>query len=116
MLWDDDLPGFGVRIFPSGKRSFVMSYRVNNRKRLLTIGAYGALTLDQARKAARAELAKVETGNADPLEERQKATRGETVANLCAAYMARHGTATPRRAAATTSGALTATSCRPGGT
>jgi hypothetical protein len=50
VLWDDDPPGFGLRIFPSGKRSFVLSYRVNNRKRLLTIGAYGALTLDQARK------------------------------------------------------------------
>ncbi len=93
MLWDEDPPGFGVRVFPSGKRSFVLSYRVNNRKRMMTIGSYGALTLDQARKAARAELAKVETGNADPLEERQKATRGETVADLCAAYMERHGDA-----------------------
>jgi hypothetical protein len=114
VLWDDDPPGFGLRLFPSGKRSFVLSYRVNNRKRLLTLGAYGALTLDQARKLARAELAKVETGNADPLEERQKATRGETIADLCAAYMERH--ATPRRAAPTTSGALTATSCPPGAT
>lgn len=90
VLWDDEVPGFGCRLYPSGKKTFVLSYRVNNRKRMMTIGAYGALTLDQARKAARAELAKVETGNADPLEERQKATRGETVADLCAAYMERH--------------------------
>ena len=93
VLWDDEVPGFGCRLYPSGKRSFVLSYRVNNRKRMMTIGAYGALTLDQARKAARAELAKVETSGADPLEERQKATRGETVADLCAAYMERHGNA-----------------------
>jgi integrase len=93
MLWDDDVPGFGVRIFPGGKRSFVLSYRVNGRKRLLTLGAYGALTLDQARKLARRELAKVESGNTDPLEERQKATRGETVADLVEAYMERHGNA-----------------------
>jgi integrase len=93
VLWDDDPPGFGLRLFPSGKRSFVLSYRVNNRKRMMTIGAYGPLTLDQARKKARAELAKVETGNADPLEERQKAARGETIADLCAAYMERHGNA-----------------------
>jgi integrase len=90
VLWDDDPPGFGLRLFPSGKRSFVLSYRLNNRKRLLTLGTYGALTLDQARKLARRELAKVEAGTADPLEERQKATRGETVADLCAAYMERH--------------------------
>ena len=93
MLWDEDPPGFGLRLFPSGKRSFVLSYRVNNRKRMVTLGAYGALTLDQARKLARRELAKVEAGTADPLEERQKATRGETVAELCAAYMDRHGNA-----------------------
>jgi len=90
VLWDSEVPGFGCRLLPSGKRSFVLSYRVNNRKRMMTIGAYGALTLDQARKLARAELAKVETSNADPLEERQKATRGETIADLCAAYMDRH--------------------------
>ena len=93
VLWDEDPPGFGLRLFRSGKRSFVLSYRVNTRKRLLTLGAYGALTLDQARKLARRELARVETGNADPLEERQKATRGATVADLCTAYMERHGNA-----------------------
>jgi len=93
VLWDGDPPGFGLRLFPSGKRSFVLSCRVNSRKRLLTLGAYGALTLDQARRLARRELAKVESGGADPLEERQKATRGETVADLCTAYMERHGNA-----------------------
>lgn len=93
VLWDDEVPGFGLRIFPSGKRSFVLSYRVNNRKRMLTLGGYGALTLTEARKLARRELAKVETGERDPLEERQKAARGETVADLCAAYMERHGDA-----------------------
>jgi len=92
ILWCDDPPGFGCRIFPSGKKSFVLSYRVNNRKRLLTLGGYGALTLDQARKMARAELAKAEAGG-DPLGDRQKAARGETIADLCTAYMERHGNA-----------------------
>lgn len=90
ILWCNDPPGFGCRIFPSGAKSFVLSYRVNNRKRLLTLGGYGALTLDQARKQARAELAKVETGKADPLEERQRETRGETIKDLCAVYLERH--------------------------
>jgi integrase len=91
VLWDEDPPGFGCRIYPSGKKAFVLSYRVEGRKRLMTLGTFGALTLDGARKAARAALAKVETQAGDPLAERQKAARGETVADLCREYMERHG-------------------------
>jgi len=91
VMWDDEIPGFGCRIYPTGKKAFVLSYRVEGRKRLLTIGAYGVLTLDQARKGARAALSKVETQEGDPLEERQQAARGETVADLCRMYMDRHG-------------------------
>ena len=47
--WDDRLPGFGVRIYPNGKRSFVLSYRCHGRKRLMVLGPYGVLTLEQAR-------------------------------------------------------------------
>ncbi len=91
VVWDDDPPGFGCRVYPSGKKAFVLSYRVEGRKRLLTLGTYGTLTPDAARKAARAALVKVETQAGDPLEERQKAARGETVADLCREYMERHG-------------------------
>lgn len=91
VLWDDEVPGFGCRIYPAGRKSFVLSYRAGGRKRLLTLGTYGVLTLEQARKAARAELAKVEIEGADPLAEREKARQGETIAELCVAYMERHG-------------------------
>ncbi|MEA3277975.1 MAG: tyrosine-type recombinase/integrase [Pseudomonadota bacterium] len=93
VLWDDELPGFGCRIYPGGRKAFVLSYRTQGRKRLMTIGTYGAWTVDKARKAARSHLASVETKEADPLEERQKAARGETVRDLCGAYMERHGNA-----------------------
>lgn len=89
--WCDSLPGFGVRVYPSGRKAFVLSYRVNGRKRLLTLGAYGPVTLDQARKQATSHLGKVQTVAADPVAERRKAARGETVAALSVAYMERHG-------------------------
>lgn len=85
--WDDELSGFGVRIYPSGKKSFVLSYRAAGRKRLMVVGAYGVKTLDQARKDARAHLVALE-GDTDPLEARKQRRRGETVKDLCRAYIA----------------------------
>lgn len=93
VLWDDEVPGFGLRIYPGGRKSFLLSYRVLGRKRLITLGTYGVLTVEQARANARAALAKVETGDADPLADRQRARQGETIEDLCSAYMERHGNA-----------------------
>ena len=87
--WDILLPGFGVRIYPNGKKAFVLSYRVNGRKRFMTLGNYDVLTLDQARNMARRHLVGVIDGN-DPLENRKKAAKGETVKGLCAAYLEQH--------------------------
>ncbi len=87
--WDDGIPGFGVRVYPNGKKSFVLSYRVNGRKRLMVLGAFGALTLDQARKLVRRYLVSVIDG-ADPLEKRRKATKGNTVRHLSDVYTQRH--------------------------
>jgi integrase len=96
VLWDDEVPGFGCRMYPTGKKAFVLSYRTNGRKRLLTIGAYGVLTLDHARKEARTHLAGVETKGEDPLEQREKARQGETMRDLCRAYMERHAKPTKK--------------------
>ncbi len=72
--WDDDVPGFGLRLYPSGKRSFVLSYRNARRtKRLLVLGRYGAdLTLDQARMKAVRERGRITEG-ADPVADRKAA-------------------------------------------
>jgi integrase len=72
VLWDDDPRGLGLRIFPSGRKSWVLSYRTGaGTKRLLTLGDYGTLALDQARKLARKELVRVESDAADPMAEKQ---------------------------------------------
>ncbi len=51
-LWDTQQPGFGVRIYPTGSKSFVVSYWISGRRRFYTIGRYGRITLHQAREAA----------------------------------------------------------------
>ncbi len=48
--WDDAVAGFGLRVYPSGRKAFVLSYRTKGQKRLFTIGEYGPITLDQARR------------------------------------------------------------------
>ncbi|MBN8542843.1 MAG: site-specific integrase [Alphaproteobacteria bacterium] len=64
--WDAEMSGFGVRIYPSGKKAFILSYRQHGKKRLLTIGQYGKITLDQAKDIARKRLGEVADGK-DPL-------------------------------------------------
>jgi integrase len=87
--WDSLLPGFGVRIYPSRRKAFILRYRAKGRKRLLTLGMYGPMTLDQARDLARQCLGEV-IGGEDPVEERRKARQGETIRDLCTAYLERH--------------------------
>ena len=87
--WDAALPGFGVRIYPNGRKAFVLSYRALGRKRLMTLGTYGILTLDQARDQARLQLASVIDGS-DPLDKRKQAAQGKTIKDLGVAYLERH--------------------------
>lgn len=83
-LWDDDLRGFGVRIFRSGKRSYFVQYRIGKRTRRYTIGYHGIWTLEAARKEAKALLGKVAHGG-DPTIERERASL--TVGQLCDLYL-----------------------------
>jgi len=87
--WDDDPRGLGLRVYPSGKKAFVVSYRANGSKRLLTLGPYGTLTLDKAREMARRELGRVIEGT-DPVRERRREGQIQTFGDLTRAYMERH--------------------------
>ena len=59
IIWDKNIPGFGLRIYPSGKKTFIIEYRVRKIKKMKTIGYYGIFTLDQARKFAVEKLNKL---------------------------------------------------------
>lgn len=53
VVFDAGLAGFGVRVMPSGHRSYFVQYRnKEGRSRWYTIGAHGKVTVDQARTIA----------------------------------------------------------------
>ena len=84
--WDDTLSGFGLRIYPTGKKAFVLSYRSGGRKRLLTIGQYGPITLAEATNRAKKTLATVLDGD-DPVEARRAKAQAATVNELAREYI-----------------------------
>lgn len=92
--WDTQVPGLGLRIYPSGRKAFVLSYRVRGRKRMMALGDFGAMTLGQGRDAARKQLALVREGR-DPLEEKRNAARGRALGDLITAYVEQY--AKPRK-------------------
>lgn len=56
VFWEDKTPGFGVAVFKSGRKTFVVQFYDGERSRRTTLGAVEALTLHEARTAARKRL------------------------------------------------------------
>ena len=88
-LWDEDLAGFGVGAFPTGKKVYVAQYRKDGRSRRVTLGEHGRLTPTEARSQAKVILGAVETG-ADPAAERRAARAVRIFAEVAEDFLTSH--------------------------
>ena len=62
VFWDRDLPGFGVRVYPSGAKVFVVQTYAFGRSKRVTLGRHGPLLVDQARAEATRIIARIKAG------------------------------------------------------
>ena len=85
VLWDTEVAGFGVKVAPTGRKSYVFRYRVNGgrggRSREPVNGVHGNLTQDQARDMAKRWAAEVAAGG-DPAGDRQQKRDAPNVSAL----------------------------------
>lgn len=87
--WDDDPVGLGLRVWPSGKKVFILNYRVDGRSRRMNLGTVKKLSLEQARDVAREAMRGIRVG-IDPLELRNARKALPTVSEGLDQYLAQY--------------------------
>lgn len=93
LIWDDEISGFGLRVMPSGRKTFLLKYRVGGGRsatmRKPTIGVYGTVTPDEARTIAKKWMAEIINGG-DPSGERKSSRLAPTVSNLLDRFLSEY--------------------------
>ena len=88
--WDQSMNGrFGLRVFPSGKKSWVVLYRANQVQKRFTIGKYDDIPLVEARDKAKEILHSVATGK-DPQSKKVEDRHSMTFHNLADEYIEKY--------------------------
>ena len=89
VYWDRKLPGFGVRVYPSGSKAYLVQTRAGGKSKRIAIGRHGMITSEQARARAVQTIARIKAGE-DPNPEAAKPAAAPTVADLAERYLVEH--------------------------
>ena len=86
VFWDPELPGFGVRVYPSGVKAYVVQSRERGRSRRITVGRHGALSAEDARRRAARIIARIKMWD-EPVPSSSTTRAEPTVAELAERYL-----------------------------
>ena len=88
VYWDSELLGFGVRVYPTGRKVYVVQTRADGKDgKRVTVGRHGVVTAEEARRRAAHIISRIKAG-VDPVPEPLAAeANGPTVAELAATYL-----------------------------
>tara|TARA_R110002073_G_scaffold303806_1_gene472260 strand:+ start:649 stop:1923 length:1275 start_codon:yes stop_codon:yes gene_type:complete len=89
LIFDETCPGFAVCVYASGRRAFVLTYRIAGRLRRFTIGGWPIWSVSAAREEAKALKRDIDRG-IDPLRRRQDARDAPSIGDLIERYIAEH--------------------------
>ena len=88
VVWDRALTGFGVRVYPSGAKVYVVQARGPQGTKRITVGRHGVIGAQEARRRAALIIARIRAGE-EPAPEARK-TESITVAALATRYLREH--------------------------
>ena len=88
VFWDRELLGFGVRVYPSEAKVYVVQTRREGRSKRVTVGRHGVISAARARRRAALMFARLRAGE-DPLSPRTvpPSDPGVTVADLAERFL-----------------------------
>ncbi|MDE0031518.1 MAG: site-specific integrase [Deltaproteobacteria bacterium] len=92
VFWDSELSGFGVRVYPSGSKHYVVQTRAGGEAaKRVTVGRHGIVTAEEARRRAALIIARIKAGE-EPAPEPPPAALAEspTVGDLARVYLDEH--------------------------
>ncbi|MDZ4095689.1 MAG: Arm DNA-binding domain-containing protein, partial [Paracoccaceae bacterium] len=89
VVFDEDCAGFGLCVFLSGRKGFVLIYCVAGRQRRMTIGTWPAWSVVAAREEAKRLKRDIDRGE-DPMDTRTNARHAATIDELVDRYIDEH--------------------------
>ena len=90
IFWDRELQGFGVRVYPSGAKVYLVQSRGPGGSKRIALGRHGVIPTDRARRRAALVIARIKAGEEPVSSSGAHTNAGSTVAELAERYLSEH--------------------------